>query len=98
MREELRPRLRDRRREKELVNVAKIHLLRRAAHNLALLLRKRFGLAKPRSGAAPFPLLLRLGCWIAAQIRAVVSTLTPSFSSPSSLRTPALPSRPSGTR
>ena len=79
------------------VNVAKVHLLRCAARNLALLLRKCFELAKPRSGAALFAWIFRLWSWIAAQIRAVVSTLTPSFSSPSSLRTPAQPSRPSET-
>ena len=48
------------------VNVAKAHLLRCAAHNLALLLRKCFGLAKPRSGAVFFSLLFRLWSRMAA--------------------------------
>ena len=45
------------------INVAKIHPLRCTTHNLAFL-RKVFGLAKPRSRAAPFSLFPRLGSWI----------------------------------
>ena len=56
------------------VNVFKAHLLRCAAHNLALLLRKRFGLAKPRSGAALFPLLFRLLSWITVLVASLVPT------------------------
>jgi transposase len=43
-----------------LVNVTKAHVLRCAAFNLGLLLRKVFGLAKPRSGTVLFALILRL--------------------------------------
>jgi hypothetical protein len=43
-----------------LVNVSKMHVLRCAAFNLGLLLRKVFGLAKPRSARAWFDLLLDL--------------------------------------
>jgi transposase len=50
------------------VNVAKAHLLRCAAHNLALLLRKRFGLAKPRGGAALFALIVRLWTTLALRV------------------------------
>ena len=41
-----------------VVNASKSHLMRCCAYNLGLLLRKRFGLAKPRSGAAVAGLLL----------------------------------------
>lgn len=44
-----------------LLNVTKAHVLKCAAFNLGLLLRKAFGMGKPRSGAAFFALLLRLG-------------------------------------
>ena len=53
-----------------LVNVSKAHVLRCAAFNLGLLLRKLYGLAKPRSGAVLFGLILRL--WMT-----LVSYLTP---------------------
>lgn len=43
-----------------LVNVTKAHVLKCAAYNLGLLLRKVFGLAKPRSGGGYFDLILRL--------------------------------------
>ena len=43
-----------------LVNVTKAHVLKCAAYNLGLLLRKVFGLAKPRSGAACFELIFAL--------------------------------------
>jgi transposase len=43
-----------------LVNVTKAHVLKCAAFNLGLLLRKAFGMGKPRSGAAFFVLVLRL--------------------------------------
>jgi transposase len=43
-----------------LVNVTKSHVLRCAAYNLGLLLRKVFGLAKPRTGAGLFRLILHL--------------------------------------
>ena len=39
------------------VNVTKAHVLRCAAYNLGLLLRKVFGLGKPRSGAVLFALI-----------------------------------------
>ena len=49
-----------------LVNVTKSHVLRCAAFNLGLLLRKLFGMSKPRTGAGLFSLFLRLGTvWIA---------------------------------
>ena len=77
------------------VNVAKAHLLRCAAHNLALLLRKTFGLAKPRSGKALFALLLRLWSWMAARVarfvrRARRAILGPSPAKPSSSPGPSL--------
>jgi len=43
-----------------LINVTKAHVLKCAAYNLGLLLRKVFGLAKPRSGAACFELIFAL--------------------------------------
>jgi hypothetical protein len=43
-----------------LVNVTKAHVLKCAAYNLGLLLRKIFGLAKPRSGAALLDWIWRL--------------------------------------
>ena len=67
-------------------NVAKAHLLRRAAHNLALLLRKCFGLGKPRSGAALFADIFRLWSRMAALIGSLVQTIARIFSSPSSAR------------
>lgn len=71
------------------VNVAKIHLLRCAAHNLALLLRKTFGLAKPRSGAALLALIFRLWSWMATLIRRLVQIIATIFSSLSSVRPPS---------
>lgn len=43
-----------------LVNVTKAHMLKCAAYNLGLLLRKAFGMCKPRSAAALFDFILRL--------------------------------------
>lgn len=43
-----------------LENVTKAHVMRCAAYNLGLLLRKAFGLVKPRSGAVLFALILAL--------------------------------------
>ncbi len=43
-----------------MVKVTKAHVLRCAAYNLGLLLRKVFGLGKPRSGAVLFALIGRL--------------------------------------
>lgn len=43
-----------------LINVTKAHVLKCAAYNLGLLLRKVFGLAKPRSGPAGFGLIFVL--------------------------------------
>jgi transposase len=63
-----------------LVNVTKTHVLRCAAFNLGLLLRKVFGLGKPRSGAAPLSLLLRL--WHA--LEQLVAAILPIHRSPSS--------------
>ena len=40
--------------------MTKAHVLKCAAYNLGLLLRKVFGLAKPRSGAAGFELIIAL--------------------------------------
>lgn len=57
-----------------LLNVAKAHILRCAAFNLGLLLRKAFGMAKPRSRAVLFALISRL--------RAVLERLRPSFPGP----------------
>lgn len=66
------------------VNVAKAHLLRCAAHNLALLLRKVFGLAKPRSGAALFAQLLRLWAALVDTVAAGLQSIaTGSFRQPS---------------
>ena len=45
-----------------MVNVTKAHVLKCPAFNRGLLLRKAFGLAKPRSGAALFELAFRLWC------------------------------------
>ena len=70
------------------VNVAKAHLLRCAAHNLALLLRKTFGLAKPRSGKALFALISRLWSWMAALVARLVRRALPTIPGPS----PAKPS------
>lgn len=75
------------------VNVAKIHLLRCAAHNLALLLRKTFGLAKPRSGKALFAAILRLWCRLAALVASLVPTALPIHPRTS----PTRPSSPSIT-
>ena len=69
-------------------DVLKAHLLRCAAHNLALLLRKCFGLAKPRSGAGLFPLILRLWSRIAALAGGLVQIIGRIFSSPSPVRRP----------
>ena len=52
-----------------LVNVTKSHVLRCAAFNLGLLLRKLFGMSKPRTGAGLFPLFLRLWTALVARIR-----------------------------
>jgi transposase len=41
-----------------LVNANKVHQMRCCAHNLALVLRKCFGLSKPRSGGATWAVLL----------------------------------------
>jgi transposase len=65
------------------VNVTKAHLLRCAAHNLALLLRKTFGLAKPRSGKALFSLIFRLWSRIAALVARLVRRSPTTFSGPS---------------
>lgn len=49
-----------------LVNVTKAHTLKCAAYNLGLLLRKVFGMVKPRNAAALFALVWRLlSLWIA---------------------------------
>jgi transposase len=62
-----------------LVNVTKAHVLRCAAFNLGLLLRKAFGLGKPRSAAAFFDrffaLWLTLAETISARLRSAVSRL-----------------------
>jgi transposase len=46
-----------------LENVTKTHVLRCAAYNLGLLLRKGWGMSKPRNWAVLFPLIWRL--WVA---------------------------------
>jgi transposase len=47
-----------------VVNVSKAHVLKCAAFNLGLLLRKIWGLSKPRAAAGLlFALLLQLACW-----------------------------------
>jgi transposase len=51
-----------------LSNVTKAHVLKCAAYNLGLLLRKVFGLAKPRSGPAGFELLFH---WLTALAHAL---------------------------
>jgi transposase len=68
------------------VNVAKAHLLRCAAHNLALLLRKCFGMGKPRSGAGFFALILRLWSWTAAMVARLVPIALLNHQRPSPLR------------
>ena len=65
------------------VNVFKAHLLRCAAHNLALLLRKAFGLAKPRSGAVLFDLIFRLWSRVAALVARLLRRSAPTISGPS---------------
>ena len=52
-----------------LVNVTKSHVLRCAAFNLGLLLRKLFGMSKPRTGAGLFSLFLSLWSHLVAWIR-----------------------------
>jgi transposase len=52
-----------------LVNVTKSHVLRCAAFNLGLLLRKLFGMSKPRTGAGLFSLILSLWSHLVAWIR-----------------------------
>jgi transposase len=52
-----------------LVNVTKSHVLRCAAFNLGLLLRKLFGMSKPRTGAGLFSLFICLWTVMVARIR-----------------------------
>ena len=52
-----------------LVNVTKSHVLRCAAFNLGLLLRKLFGMSKPRTGAGLFSLFFSLWTILVAWIR-----------------------------
>ena len=52
-----------------LVNVTKSHVLRCAAYNLGLLLRKLFGMSKPRTGAGLFSLFIGLWTVLVARIR-----------------------------
>jgi len=52
-----------------LMNVTKSHLLRCAAYNLGLLLRKLFGMSKPWTGAGLFSLFIRLWTLLVAPIR-----------------------------
>lgn len=63
-----------------LMNVTKSHVLRCAAYNLGLLLRKLFGMSKPRTGAGLFSFFLTLWSHLIAWIRP---------------RTPLQPAKPS---
>jgi transposase len=51
-----------------VINASKSHLMRCCAYNLGLLLRKCCGLAKPRSGAAAWALLLAAGALMMAMV------------------------------
>jgi len=55
-----------------LVNASKSHLMRCCAHNLALLMRKCFGMGKPRSWGNPSRLAPVLGCAIALAMTATL--------------------------
>lgn len=79
-----------------LDNVTKAHVLRCAAYNLGLLLRKVFGLGKPRSGAVFFALILVLRTVLtplqrlASRIKAIFLSATP----PIAASRPRSPSHP----
>lgn len=79
-----------------LENVTKAHVMRCAAHNLGLLLRKAFGLAKPRSGAVLFALILVLRTVMApirclwSRMKANLTIGTPPIATPN----PKSPSNP----
>ena len=53
---------------RRLINVQKAHLLRCCAYNLGLVMRKCFGMSKPRSGAAATICLLILSAVMAYRI------------------------------
>lgn len=79
-----------------LENVTKAHVMRCAAYNLGLLLRKAFGLVKPRSGAVLFALILVLRTVLApirrlwSRMKATFTIGTPPIATPN----PKLPSNP----
>jgi len=70
-----------------LVNVTKSHVLRCAAFNLGLLLRKLFGMSKPRTGAGLFSLILSLWTVLVAWIRPRTHFQSAKHSTPRSNRT-----------
>ena len=69
-------------------NVSKTHTLKCAAYNLGLLLRKVWGLRKPRSGAALFFALLALLHITAVVVSRAIKRLLATFASQSP---PSLP-------
>ena len=56
-------------------NVSKVHLLKCAAYNLGLLLRKVWGLSKPRSAAAWLFVLFALGTLMAVWVAQISNSV-----------------------
>jgi transposase len=73
-----------------LENVSKSYLLRCAAYNLALLLRKAFGLSKPRNLAAAWGLVSALLRWFLGLLHSI-SRLHVHFSASSPNHEPQIP-------
>ena len=78
-----------------LVNASKSHLMRCCAFNLGLVMRKCFGLAKPRSGGAAAALFFVLGTLLVAMVPGTASAnilvptlLLTAFAGAASLITP----------